>query len=302
MLWTAFNAGQATFTVGWSAFWISTALGVTLVTRSPEKALTMARTFWAPGLLGGAGARLRVEGGDSVNWQFPALFVCNHQSMIDIPTAFMALPCGLRFIAKQELSSVPFLGWYMRATGMIFVERGEGEKAKQSIRLAGERIRAGASILAFPEGTRSVDGKIHAFKKGAFIVAIEAQIPIVPVAIEGAQRVLPRGGFRVRPGEIHVKIGDPIPTCGLCYEDRDSLITQVRQALIEQHIAIGGLGGKNLRLQRVAIVIRIFLWICLETGEHKENCFVDYFSNLGAFFAIAWSCCRMWRGWRLSWK
>ena len=242
-LWTTFNAGQAAFTVGWSALWISAALGVTLFSRSPERALRMARTIWAPGLLGGAGARLRVEGGGAVDWASPALFVCNHQSMIDIPTAFMALPTGLRFIAKQELAMVPFLGWYMRATGMIFVARGEGARAQQSIRLAGERVRAGASVLAFPEGTRSVDGRIREFKKGAFVVAIEAQVPIVPVAIEGAQRVLPRGGFRVRPGDIRVHIGHPIPTLGLRYEDRDTLIARVRQALSEQHQAIGGLGG-----------------------------------------------------------
>ncbi|MCS6900147.1 MAG: lysophospholipid acyltransferase family protein [Myxococcales bacterium] len=241
-LWATVNAAQAAFTVGWSALWISAALGVTLVSRSPHKALTMARTIWAPGLLRGAGAKVFVQGGDELDWSAPALFVCNHQSMIDIPTAFVALPCDLRFIAKRELAHIPFLGWYMRATGMVFVERGEGARARQSIRLAGERIRAGASILAFPEGTRSRDGKIHAFKKGAFVVAIEAQVPIVPVAIEGAQRVLPCGGFRVRPGEIRVAIGKPIPTCGLRYEDRDTLIAQVRQALALQHRSIGGLG------------------------------------------------------------
>jgi 1-acyl-sn-glycerol-3-phosphate acyltransferase len=243
LLWSAFNTAQAAFTVGWSALWISAALGVIGLSRRPERALTMARTIWAPGLLRGAGARMRVEGGEGVDWGAPALFVCNHQSMIDIPTAFVALPCPLRFIAKRELAMVPFLGWYMGATGMIFVARGEGEKARQSIRLAGERVRAGASVLAFPEGTRSLDGRIGPFKKGAFVVAIEAQVPVVPVAIEGAQRVLPRGGFRVRPGEIHVKIGDPIPTRGLRYEDRDRLIEQVRGALIDQHRSLGGLGG-----------------------------------------------------------
>lgn len=242
-LWNVFNTGQAAFTVGWSAFWISAALGMTVATGSPERALTMARTRWAPGLLGGAGARLVVEGGEGIDWSAPALFVCNHQSMIDIPTAFMALPCNLRFIAKRELSHVPFLGWYMRATGMIFVERGESKKARQSIRLAGERVKEGASVLAFPEGTRSLDGKIREFKKGAFVVAIEAQVPIVPVAIEGAQRVLPRGGFRVRPGEIRVGIGAPIPTHGLRYEDRDVLIDRVRQALIDRHRSIGGVGA-----------------------------------------------------------
>jgi len=242
-LWTLFNAGQAAFTVGWSTFWISAALGVTLAARDAHPALVMARRIWAPGLLWGAGVDLQVEGDGGIDWGRPHLFVCNHQSMIDIPTAFMALRCDVRFIAKRELSYLPFLGWYMRATGMIFVDRGQSEQARQSIRLAGERVRAGASVLAFPEGTRTPDGRVHEFKKGAFVVAIEAGVPIVPVAIEGAQRALPRGGFRVRPGVIRVRLGDPIATAGLGYDDRDALIERVRLALIDQHRAIGGLGG-----------------------------------------------------------
>lgn len=241
--WWLFNAGQAAFTVGWSAALISAAVGVAVGARSPRPALWLARRVWAPGLLWGAGTRLEVEGGEQLDWSKPYLFLCNHQSMIDIPAAIMALRCDVRFIAKRELSYLPFLGWYMRATEMILVDRGDSARAHQSIRRAGERVRAGASVLAFPEGTRTRDGRVQEFKKGAFVVAIEAQVPIVPVAIEGAQHALPRGGFRVRPGTIRVRLGEPVPTAGLGYADRDALIARVRRALIEQHSAIGGRGG-----------------------------------------------------------
>jgi 1-acyl-sn-glycerol-3-phosphate acyltransferase len=184
-----------------------------------------------------------VEGGEEIDWSKPHIFICNHQSILDIPVAFVALPCDLRFIAKRALAYVPFLGPYMWATGMIFVDRGAGEKARESVRQAGQRVKDGASVLAFAEGTRSKDGRIHEFKKGAFVVALESQVPIVPVAIDGADAVLPPGGLRVRPGVIRVKIGQPIPTAGLTYEDRDELIHRVREAIIAQHLAIGGRGA-----------------------------------------------------------
>jgi 1-acyl-sn-glycerol-3-phosphate acyltransferase len=240
LIWLLYNLAQASFTAAWTAGWITAALVETVRRGEPETALAMARQRWGPGLLHGAGARLQIEGGDEVDWSRPHLFVCNHQSMIDVPIAFVSLGCNVRFIAKRELGLLPLLGHYMRATGMIFVDRGDGERARQSIQAAADRMRAGASVLAFPEGTRSIDGSIGPFKKGAFVVAIAAQVPVVPVAIEGAQRVLPRDGFRVRPGVVRVRIGSPIPTAGLGYDDRDALLTRVREALIVQHRLVGG--------------------------------------------------------------
>lgn len=234
-VWMLYNVAQATFTAAWTAGWITAAMVETLRRGEPETALAMARRRWGPGLLHGAGARLAVEGGDDVDWAKPHLFVCNHQSMIDVPIAFVALGCNLRFIAKSELMNLPVLGHYMRSTGMISVDRDDRPGARQSILAAADRMRAGASVLAFPEGTRSTDGEIGPFKKGAFVVAIAAQVPVVPVAIEGAVRVLPRDGFRVRPGLVRVRIGSPIPTEGLTYDDRDLLRERVRAALIAQH-------------------------------------------------------------------
>ena len=173
------------------------------------------------------------ESDDGIDWSKPYIFMWNHQSFFDIVIAFITTPQNIRFVAKRVLKSVPFLGWYMWATGMIFVDRSNREQAIKSLAAAGKLIRAGASILAFPEGTRSRDGRVSPFKKGPFVVALQAQVPIVPVAIEGSGAVLPRGGWRARPGRIRVKFGVPIPTAGLSEADRDQLMHRVREAIID---------------------------------------------------------------------
>ena len=244
--WLLLNVAQAIFLGAWSAFWISAALVVRLVTFRSDLPLRMARTCWAPGILWAAGARVVVEGGEGIDWSKPHVFLMNHQSAIDIPVAFRVLPTELRFIAKRVLAKVPFLGWYMWATGMIFVDRERSTEAVASIQRAGARIRAGASILAYPEGTRSRDGRVLPLKKGAFVVAIESQVPVVPVAIAGASDVLSSTGFRVRPGVVRVKIGEPIPTAGMKARDRDPLLRRVHEALLAMNESIGGKGGDRM--------------------------------------------------------
>ncbi len=244
--WLLVNFAQAIFLGVWTAFWISAALLVLAVTFRRDLPLHMARTCWAPGILWGAGAKVVVEGGEGIDWSKPHVYLMNHQSAIDIPVAFYVLKTPLRFIAKRVLSKVPFLGWYMSATGMIFVDRERSTEAIASIQRAGERIRNGASILAYPEGTRSRDARILPLKKGTIVVAIESQVPVVPVAIAGANDVLSATGFRVRPGVIRVKIGEPIPTAGMKARDREPLLRRVHEALVEQNVSIGGKGGEKM--------------------------------------------------------
>jgi len=245
--WMLINAAQAVFLGVWSAFWITAALLVLLVTFRRDLPLHMARTCWAPGILWAARAKIECEGGEGIDWSKPHIYLMNHQSAIDIAVAFYVLKAPLRFIAKKVLSRVPFLGWYMWATGMIFVEREKSTEAVTSIARAGARIRAGASILAYPEGTRSRNSRILPFKKGAFVLAIESQVPVVPVAIAGADKVLSSTGFRVRPGTIRVKIGAPIPTAGLTRRDRDALLRQTYEVVDRMHREIGGLGGDPMQ-------------------------------------------------------
>jgi 1-acyl-sn-glycerol-3-phosphate acyltransferase len=152
--------------------------------------------------------------------------------MIDIPALFRAVPVPLRFVLKREIARVPFVGWYARLMGMAFIDRGNARDAKRRLADAAERLRGAATFAAFPEGTRSKDGTVGAFKGGALQLAIEAGVPVLPVAIQGAGRVLPPTGFSVRPGEIVVRFGDPIETTGLAPQDRNALARRARDAVL----------------------------------------------------------------------
>ena len=208
----------------------------------------------AGGLLAASFVRLDVQTSRLLDPNTPYVFVMNHQSMMDIPVAFAAIPRNLRFVAKKILRYVPFIGFYMRRTGMVLVDR-HAKSAYQNLGRAVEQLRAGDCFLAYPEGTRSVDGSIHSFKRGPFVTAVQAGVAIVPIAVEGSGRALARGGFNVRPTTVRVVIGDPIPTAGLSEADVPALIRRVRSAMIGAHCAIGGAGGteelvSELRLAR----------------------------------------------------
>jgi 1-acyl-sn-glycerol-3-phosphate acyltransferase len=251
---------QALFLVVWSCFWISAALAVFAVTRRRTIPLAMARHCWAPGLLWAAGVTLdvlcdREAHGASAG---PCVFVMNHQSMLDIPVAFTGLRANIRFMGKKELARVPFLGWYMRAMGMILVDRGDRERARTSMQHAADVVRAGANLLVFPEGTYRGDGRIGDFKRGAFVIAIEAGAPIVPVAVDGSARVLAPGGFRIVPGTVRVVVGRPVWTSGLVPEDSDALAVTVRERVVDMCDSLrsrrleGRLGGMTKEVRDVA--------------------------------------------------
>ena len=234
-LWLPVNAVQFLLTLGWGAFWITIALLVTLVGRRRAPALWLARRVWAPGQLAIGLIRLEVVGLEKIDLERPSFFVANHQSWIDIPALFAALPVPLHFLAKQELARVPFLGWYMRAMGMVFVDRGARRSAAKSVERAAELLASNGSLVSFPEGTRGAPGTLGRFKSAGFAAALEppARAAVVPIAIEGAGRILPRGGFRVRPGPLAVRIGEPIVLAGLSLEDRAELARRAERAVAE---------------------------------------------------------------------
>jgi 1-acyl-sn-glycerol-3-phosphate acyltransferase len=224
----------------WTVVWVSIAAIATLLTFNRDVALVLARNVWAPGMLFWAGLRLRADPLPDVDWGKPHIFVMNHQSMMDIPCAFATLPANLRFVAKHTLALVPFLGWYMWMTGMIFINRSKRQKALESLERAGKRIRQGKSIIAFPEGTRSKDGRILPFKKGPFVLACEAGVPIIPIAADGAGKVMGPGSFTLRGGPVRLRVGQPIETQGV---SRDELLQRVHSEMIRLHTSIGGAGG-----------------------------------------------------------
>jgi 1-acyl-sn-glycerol-3-phosphate acyltransferase len=232
--WAAWNALQLLFTLAWTAAWISVALVVLAVGGRRRPVLRMATHVWAPGLLVGAGARLRVEGADQVDWSRPYLLVANHQSVIDICALFRAVPVPLRFLLKREMAAVPFVGWYARATGMLFIARDDRRAGPRLRREAAALLARGDSLCLFPEGTRSRDGAVAPFKAGALQPAIDAGVAILPVAIEGAGAVLPPAGlFAVRPGPITVRFGAPLPVAdGDARADRQQLARDARASVL----------------------------------------------------------------------
>lgn len=233
VLWPVCNGAQLLFTLLWTALLISVALIVLgLCGGRRHWPLRMASRVWAPGLLVGAGARLDCEGFDQVDFSKPCIIVANHQSIIDICALFRAIPVPLRFVLKQELARIPFVGLYARAMGMVFIERQAARAATRRLHAAAELFACGHSLCAFPEGTRSRDGRIGPFKGGVFKLAIESGIPILPIAIEGSAAVLPSAGFRVRPGRIRLRAGQLIRTDGLSGSDRLALAEASREAIL----------------------------------------------------------------------
>lgn len=217
------------------------ALGL-LVTWRPETILWWARKAWAPGLLWLGGANVKIEGSERVDAQRPAVFVANHQSAIDIPLLFRALPMNVRFMAKRSLLHVPLLGLFMWACGCVFIDRENRQKAIGSLQKAATRVREGMSIVAFAEGTRSRDGKVLPFKQGPFALAIDAQVPVYPLAVEGGGRLLAKDGWRIVPGPLKLKIGNPIETAGLSQSNRAELMNRVREEVVKMNRELGGEG------------------------------------------------------------
>lgn len=249
------NMAQALFLGLWSALWITIAAFVSLFDR--ELPLVLARRAWAPGLIWASLVEVRLVESATLDPSTAYVFVMNHQSMFDIAVAFRVIPRNLRFVAKRVLRLVPFLGFYMWRTGMVFVDRRNPGQAYERLDEAVARLRQGACFIAYPEGTRSTDGCIKPFKRGPFLTALRAGAPIVPVAIEGSSQVLPRGGFRLRPGVVRVRIGEPIPTAGAPEERVRDLVQAVRSELIRLHHSIGGRGGaKGDRRADIGLVAR----------------------------------------------
>lgn len=241
-LWLPFNVLQAVLIASWTAADVSLALVASAVLRRKDVGLTLARRLWAPGILLIGLVRLRVSGREHLPPSQPCFFAANHQSLADIPALFSALPVPLLFLAKRELGRIPFLGSYMEAMGMVYVDRDDRGKAARTVSLAAQRLREGLSILSFPEGTRSPDGRVKPFKTAAFAAALEAGVPVIPVALTGTGHILPRDGFRARPGRARVVIGEPIPTAGLTRDDRADLARRT-QAAVEALLARSSSSG-----------------------------------------------------------
>lgn len=206
-----------------------------LFTFNRQAPLVVARKFFAPGLMWFAGAKLTVIGQENVPKDKPVVFVANHASHLDIGCLCAALPVNLHFIGKKELMYFPIVGWYMLLAGHIFIDRKSRVKAAASLKQAALKIREGKSVVMYPEGTRSSDGKINAFKKGAFHLAMDAGVQIVPVSLQGTEKVWPKTSNKITPGKVIVRIGKPIDSSDFTKKTVRDFVEQTRNAVINMH-------------------------------------------------------------------
>src|SRR2546425_4310659 len=188
-------------------------IGIVLCMLVPGgSALIPLARFWSRLILKTFRVRSRAALHDGLNPRIPCIYVANHQSQFDIPALVVAMPTDFRIVAKRELLYIPIFGWALWLAGFIFIDRTDREKAIRRLERTVRIIRRGVSVVVFAEGTRSPDGRLLPFKKGGFVLALKAGVPIVPVSIRGGRDVLPQGSPRVKPGTIEAVFGAPIPT------------------------------------------------------------------------------------------
>lgn len=192
-------------------------------------------SLWAKILLMLANTKVKVIGEENLLRGKPQIFMANHQSDFDILISLAFIPVQFRWIAKKELFAIPVFGAAMRSAGYIEIDRSNHEKAMHSIDEAALSIRRGKSIMTFPEGTRSRDGEIKAFKQGTFYLAIKSGVPIVPVSIIGSGRIMPKRSLKIKAGQIKLVFGKPIEVVDYDIEKRHELIEKVRNEIIKNY-------------------------------------------------------------------
>ena len=201
-------------------------LGSSLFEKRGYFAHRCART-WSRLILATTGVRVHVDGLDKLEIGRTYVFVANHQSIYDIPILFGTLPYQLRIIAKQSLGSFPFLGWHLRRTGHMLVDR---RRPTRAVFAWASRLTAnGLSLIVFPEGTRSGDGRVAPFKGGSFYLALGAGLPVVPLSVVGSRHVMLKGRLATYPGTVRLVVHEPIDTRPLAGIDPRVFAEQVRE-------------------------------------------------------------------------
>ena len=187
--------------------------------------------WWARTICKLSGVSVRLEGLDNLDPNATYIYAGNHASQFDIFAFQGYFPYDFRWLAKKELFRLPLFGRAMRRIGYIPVDRADSREAMKSLTGAAARIAAGKSVLIFPEGSRSADGRLKEFKGGAALLAVKAGAPVVPLGFNGSHQVLPKGGWLPNSGEIVLRIGKPIETRGLTSRDKQVLAGELRRAV-----------------------------------------------------------------------
>jgi 1-acyl-sn-glycerol-3-phosphate acyltransferase len=194
--------------------------------------------FWARVVLKVGGVTLQVTGLERVDFHRGSyIYVSNHASLFDIPSILAGIPDQIRIIYKKELERIPIFGWGLKyGKTYIGIDRKKGQDAIQSLEEAATKIREGASVILFAEGTRSNDGHLQPFKRGPFNLAVRARVPIVPVAISGSYVVLPAHTFRIRPGTVTVTLSEPIDIPEVNGKETELQLRDRVHSVIQQHL------------------------------------------------------------------
>ncbi|MEW5976701.1 MAG: lysophospholipid acyltransferase family protein [Acidobacteriota bacterium] len=203
---------------------------VALFQRNPRVLYTLGRTGCRLGFRL-AGIRLVVKGSEWVDPSRTYVFLANHQSNTDPPALLLAIPHDVKLILKKELGRIPVLNWVMRQGGFIFIDRSDRTNAIQGMTRAANQLARGDSFLIFPEGTRSRSGELGKFKKGPFVIALQAKVPILPVTVSGSYDIMPPGRLRIVSGTITVTFHPPVETQDLTLDHRESLMDQIWNAI-----------------------------------------------------------------------
>ena len=184
---------------------------------------------WARMLLAVFQVKVEVIGAAKLDPEQNYVFCSNHFSLVDTPIMFSSMPREFRILARHGLWRIPFIGWHLNRAGHVPVNRENPRQAKKSITRAAEKIRSGYSTLLFPEGGRTRTEEMRPFKPGAAYIAIEAGVPIAPMAIVGSRNILAPGSTHLRPGRVELRVGEPIPTEGLKNRDAKGTIARVQE-------------------------------------------------------------------------
>ncbi len=184
--------------------------------------------WWARSVLFFSGVRVRMRGMENIEPGRTYVFAANHQSYMDIPVAFACLPAHFRIMAKASLFRIPFIGWHLRRAGHLAIDRRDPRRAARSLLEAASHVKQGMPVYVFPEGGRSLDGRIGEFKAGTFLLAIKAGVPVVPITLKGTRAVLPVNSWHIRPGQVELVLHAPIPTTAMHSDSAEELSARVR--------------------------------------------------------------------------
>lgn len=234
LVWCVINSVQAILLMAWTLLLLMVALPARWLTGGTSFSLAMAHHAWSPAIALLAGTRLEICGLEHLESGRSYFFAANHQSILDVLVLYRAFPMPLRFVLKEELGRIPLFGTYVRLMGMVLIKRQARRQAVNKLLQGAFDLPSGHCLVAFPEGTRGNGQSVGSFKAGVFVPALERQLPVVPIAMEGPARLLPKGTFKVRPGVVRIRVGEPISTDGMTRTDRRQLARQTEEAVREQ--------------------------------------------------------------------